>query len=223
MAGHAAQRVADLLRQTLESQGHARVILASAPSQSDMLAVLMQAEFDWSRVTIFHMDEYLGLSGVHPASFGHYQRTHVLNRITPEAFHAIDGETSQPAMECDRYARLLSECPIDLVCLGIGENGHLAFNDPPTADFADPVWVKVVDLDPVCRQQQVNDGCFATLEDVPRHAITLTIPALMSAGALVCVVPGPQSCRRTSGVGRPHLNGLSGQHPAPARKRGSLP
>ncbi|MEO8352816.1 MAG: glucosamine-6-phosphate deaminase [Chthoniobacteraceae bacterium] len=192
MAGHAVQRIANRLRQALDSQENARVILASAPSQDEMLAALTNAELDWARVTIFHMDEYLGLSSVHPASFGHYQRMHVLNRITPGEFHPIDGETSEPAKECERYTGLLVERPIDLVCLGIGENGHLAFNDPPTADFSDPAWVKVVELDPACRQQQVNDGCFAALEDVPRQAITLTIPALMSARAVVAVVPGPR-------------------------------
>lgn len=194
MGQSAARRAADILRAAIASRGHARVILASAPSQDEMLAALTEAELDWPRITIFHMDEYLGLPASHPASFRHYQAAHVLNRIAPRAFHEIRGESPDPAAECERYAALLSESPIDLVCLGIGENGHLAFNDPPAA-FDDPHWVKIVELDRACRRQQVHDGCFPALADVPAKAITLTLPALMSATAAVCVVPGPRKAR----------------------------
>ena len=176
----------------IERNGAARIILASAPSQNETLAALLAEPLDWSRVTIFHMDEYLGLAADHPQTFRAYQRERVLSKITPRAFHGIAGESADAAAECARYAALLAAAPIDVCCLGIGENGHLAFNDPPVADFADAALVKVVELDDMCRRQQVNDGCFPALADVPTHAITLTIPALMAAHALFCSVPGPR-------------------------------
>jgi glucosamine-6-phosphate deaminase len=193
MGAAAAKRAASILRRAISDKGFARVILASAPSQDEVLAALTAApELDWSRVTIFHMDEYVGLTGEDPASFRKYQSRHVLSQVHPAAFHGIRGEAPDVFEECLRYARLLAEAPIDLVCMGIGENGHIAFNDPPVADFQDTMAVKVVDLDDACRRQQVNDGCFPDFDAVPRQAITLTCPTLMSARALVCVVPGPR-------------------------------
>jgi glucosamine-6-phosphate deaminase len=192
MGKAAGEHAARAIRAAIEKNGQARVILASAPSQDETLATLVAASIDWSRVRIFHMDEYLGLPADHPQTFRAYQRARVLSHIRPMTFHGIAGERNDAAEECARYARLLDEAPIDVCCLGIGENGHLAFNDPPVADFDDPALVKVVELDLPCRQQQVNDGCFPTLDAVPTHAITLTIPALMSAGTLVCTVPGPR-------------------------------
>ncbi len=192
MGRAAAADAAAAINRALASRGDARVILASAPSQNELLEHLIAAAVDWSKVTIFHMDEYVGLDAQHPASFRHYQQEHVLSRIQPRAFHGIRGESPDSEAECRRYAALLAEAPIDVVCLGIGENGHLAFNDPPVADFDDPALVKVVELDEICRQQQVNDGCFSDLDVVPRHAITLTIPALLGGGDLICVVPGPR-------------------------------
>jgi glucosamine-6-phosphate deaminase len=188
----AGEHAVHAILEALARHGSARIILASAPSQSEMLATLLAAPIDWARVTIFHMDEYLGLPAGHPQTFRAFQQAHVLSKITPAAFHGIAGESTDPTAECARYAALLAEGPIHLCCLGIGENGHLAFNDPPVADFADPVAVKVVELDTECRQQQVNDGCFPTLAEVPTHALTLTIPALMRAESLVCTVPGPR-------------------------------
>lgn len=176
----------------IASRGEARIILASAPSQNEVLDSLTRARIAWERVTIFHMDEYVGLSPDHPATFQAYQREHVLSRIAPRAFHGIRGDAPDLDEECRRYADLLSEGPMDVVCLGIGENGHLAFNDPPVADFWDQKMVKVVELDHACRQQQVNDGCFPDLDSVPTHAITLTIPALLRGNELFCVVPGPR-------------------------------
>ncbi len=190
MGTRAGAHAAQAIRAAIKRNGAARIILASAPSQSETLAALLASAVDWSRVTIFHMDEYLGLPVEHPQTFRSYQRTHVLSKITPHAFHGIAGESADA--ECARYSALLREAPIDVCCLGIGENGHLAFNDPPVADFADPALVKVVELDATCRQQQVNDGCFPTLAAVPTHALTLSIPALMSARALICTVPGPR-------------------------------
>jgi len=191
----AAQAAEQHLSNALAARNSARVILASAPSQNELLDALIASTIEWSRVTIFHMDEYVGLAADHPATFRGYQREHVLSRIRPAAFHGIQGEVSDSAAECARYSTLLREAPIDLVCLGIGENGHLAFNDPPVADFADPAWVKPVELDALCRQQQVNDGCFPMLASVPVTALTLTIPALFSARAIVGAVPGPRKAR----------------------------
>ncbi|MFM9030071.1 MAG: 6-phosphogluconolactonase, partial [Opitutaceae bacterium] len=132
------------------------------------------------------MDDYVGLAGTHPQSFRTYLREHLLRHVKVGAFHPIPAEEPDTAGVCARDTALLAEKPIDLICLGIGENGHIAFNDPPVADFADPHLIKIVELDHACRQQQVNDGCFKTLEEVPTHAITLTIPALMRGKSLHC-------------------------------------
>ncbi|HTB84572.1 MAG TPA: glucosamine-6-phosphate deaminase [Candidatus Sulfotelmatobacter sp.] len=191
MGAIAAVAAAEILRSAIQRQGFARIIVASAPSQNELIAGLAMAPgIDWSRVTVFHMDEYVGISESNPASFRNYQQRHLLNQVKPAVFVGIRGEMSDPEAECARYSVLLAEAPVDLVCMGVGENGHIAFNDPPVADFADPKRVKVVELDDVCRQQQVNDGCFPDFKSVPRQAITLTCSMLMSGRALVCVVPG---------------------------------
>ncbi len=216
MGANAGAHAARAISAAIERHGAARIILASAPSQNETLAELLASRVDWSRVTIFHMDEYAGLAADHPQTFRAYQCAHVLSRITPFAFHGIAGERADTAAECARYSALLNEAPIDVCCLGIGENGHLAFNDPPVADFADPALVKLVELDAACRQQQVNDGCFPTLAAVPTHALTLTIPAIMSARELVCSVPGP---RKTAAV-RATLHGeISTSCPASILRR----
>lgn len=191
----AAADAAAELRAVLERQGAARVILASAPSQVETLQGVLAAGLDWSRITIFHMDEYVGLNAQAPASFRYFQKQNVLSRVQPAAFHGLRGEAPDANAECQRYAALLAEAPIDVVCLGIGENGHLAFNDPPVADFHDPVLVKLVELDDACRHQQVNDGCFPNFAAVPQHALTLTIPALLAGRALFCAVPGPRKAQ----------------------------
>lgn len=193
----AGTAVAATLRDLLAGRATVRMIFAAAPSQHELLATLREAPgIDWSRVVAMHMDEYLDLPAAAPQRFGHFLRRHLFDHARPGAVHLLaagaiagDAEAAVRA-ECARYAALLAE-PIDIVCLGIGENGHLAFNDPPVADFADPALVKPVDLDLACRRQQVNDGCFPTLADVPRRAITLTIPALLSGRHLFCAVPGP--------------------------------
>ena len=193
MGAAAAARAADILRAAIAAKGSARIIVASAPSQDELLAGLTAAPgIDWSKVTVFHMDEYVGLPAGHPATFRAYQEQHLLAKVQPAAFHGIRGEAADPQAECARYAALMGEAPIDLVCMGIGENGHIAFNDPPVADFGDPAAVKVVELDEACRRQQVNDGCFPDIASVPRFAISLTCPTLMSGETLVCVVPGPR-------------------------------
>jgi glucosamine-6-phosphate deaminase len=168
-----------------------RMIFGAAPSQNEMLAALVaEPGIDWGRVTAFHMDEYLGLPPAAPQRFGLWLKRALFDRVPFGAVHPIAPEPD-PEAGIAAYAGLLAAAPIDAVCLGIGVNGHLAFNDPPVADFADPLDVKIVELDAVCRRQQVDDGAFAREADVPRRAITLTIPRLLRADRLFCVVPGP--------------------------------
>ena len=186
-----AARFAQRLRRVLGEQGRASVIFASAPSQNEFTAALRQVDVDWSRVTAFHMDEYVGLAEDHPESFRRYIREHLLDHVPIGAFHGIRGEAADPEAESARYAALLAGHPPALVALGIGENGHLAFMDPPVCDFHDPLDVKVVELDQVCRMQQVHDGCFPRFEDVPTHAISLTVPVFLRTAHTVVSVPGP--------------------------------
>ena len=194
--GRAAARAAlASLHEAIARQGEARVIFACAPSQDEFLAALVRPELsgaalDWSRVTAFHMDDYIGLQGDHPQSFRAYLRSHLLSRVKVGRFYPLEAEDADSPAVCARYAHLLRAAPIDLICMGVGENGHIAFNDPPVADFNDPLDVKVVLLDDQCRQQQVDDECFARFDDVPEQAITLTVPRLMRATKLFCVVPG---------------------------------
>ncbi|MGD7788679.1 6-phosphogluconolactonase [Propionibacteriaceae bacterium Y1700] len=189
MGARAAQDVADELRARLAKQDIVRMIFAAAPSQSDALAALASAEgIDWSRVHAFHMDEYIGLPADHEAGFGNWLRSHIFDRLPLGRVELLwPGDDPQAAAKT--YAAKLTEAPIDLVLMGVGQNGHIAFNDPPVADFDDPVAVKVVELDDVCRQQQVDDDCFDTFDDVPTHALTVTVPALISGERLFCVVP----------------------------------
>lgn len=185
-----AMEVRDYLIEVLEKKGRATAILATGNSQIQFLARLVaMGGVDWSRVTLFHMDEYLGLDGSHPASFRRYMRERVEALVKPRAFHYLNGDCDQPLDEVDRYTQLLREQSIDLCCLGIGENGHLAFNDPPVARFDDPRWVKIVKLDDACKMQQVKEGHFPSLQAVPPYALTLTIPALCSAARMMCVAP----------------------------------
>jgi len=190
LAADAAQIAQEHLQAVLAARGAARVILGSATSQVQFLAALVARRgLDWSRLTLFHMDEYLGLTDQHAASLRRFLREQVARFVRPQAFHYLEGDTLEPLKECERYGRLLRAAPIDLCCLGIGENGHLAFNDPPAADFQDPSTVKLVKLDLPCRRQQVGEGCFPNVEAVPQYAFTLTIPALCAASKLLCVVP----------------------------------
>ncbi|WP_395818824.1 glucosamine-6-phosphate deaminase [Devosia sp.] len=189
MGAAAATEIASELRRLLSSQAAVRMIFASAPSQSDVLGALVRADgIDWSRVTAFHMDEYIGLTKAAPQRFANWLDEFVFSKLPLAAAHRID-PGANPAATARDYAQLLSQAPIDLVQLGIGVNGHIAFNDPPVADFGDPLDVKVVDLDLECRQQQVDDDCFSSLADVPAQAITLTVPRLLRANKLFCMVP----------------------------------
>ena len=170
-----------------------RMIFAAAPSQQETLAALArETGIDWSRVTAFHMDEYVGLPANAPQRFGNWLQRELFGRIAFGEVHLLEpGDTDATAEQAaTRYEALLAEAPIDIVCMGIGVNGHLAFNDPPVADFNDQHGVKIVELDQVCRQQQVDDDCFARFEDVPVRAITLTIPRLLECAEIFCVVPG---------------------------------
>ena len=190
MGQSAAHDVAECIRQKIQKQGFVRMIFAAAPSQSDMLASLIESpSIDWSCVTAFHMDEYIGLSEDAPQCFASWLDTHLFGWLPFQKVHPIIPQ-SNPLQAANAYANLLNEKPIDIVCLGIGVNGHIAFNDPPVADFEDRVDVKIVELDAICRQQQVDDQCFAQLDLVPLQAITLTIPRLLRAEHLFCVVPG---------------------------------
>lgn len=180
------------LREMLAEGREAAVIFASAASQVECLAALRaEPGIDWPRVTAFHMDEYAGMAETHPASFRRFLREHLLDLVPLKVFYGLRGEAPDPGAECRRYAALLAAHRPGLVILGIGENGHLAFNDPPVADFNDPLVVKEVELDAICRTQQVHDGAFARLDEVPATALTLTISALMAVPRAVAVVPGP--------------------------------
>jgi glucosamine-6-phosphate deaminase len=190
MGARAALRVAGKVNELLREKLSVNIIFAAAPSQNEFLEALRAAPIDWSRVRAFHMDEYIGLDSDAVQGFGNFLRVRLFDRLPFLSVHTIDGGAEDPDKECARYAALLQQYPPDIVCMGIGENAHIAFNDPPVADFTDPYLVKVVELDPACRQQQVNDGCFSELSLVPTHAITLTVPMLMSGGSIYCIVPG---------------------------------
>lgn len=185
----AARDIGVALRRGLREKQSLRMILAAAPSQSEMLAALAcEPDIDWHRVTAFHMDEYIDLPEAAPQHFGTWLERAFFDHVPAAKFHLIK-PGKDPEAACRAYASILDEAPIDLVLLGIGTNGHLAFNDPP-ADLNDPLAVKVVKLDQMCREQQVLDGCFATLDDVPKRAVTLTVPTLLAGHELFCCVPG---------------------------------
>ena len=192
----AAREVAKAIAARQAEAGRANLIFAAAPSQDEFLQSLAgPGVVDWSRVFVFQMDAYLGLKADHPASFRRYLREHLFDQVGLQAdrIRLIPGEdVKRPLATCLLYESLLLASPTDIVCAGIGENGHLAFNDPPVADFLDPVRVKPVRLDHACRVQQVNDGCFTTIDDVPTHAYTLTIPALLGARVVSLCVTGPR-------------------------------
>jgi len=193
MGEAAAQAFADLVRGLGGGKGPLNVVFAAAPSQDELLAALAErTDINWERIQAFHMDEYIGLPVDDPRRFARYLDTHIFDCVPFLSTHYLDPGGGAPAPElARRYEQLLRANPIHLVCLGIGENGHIAFNDPAVANFDDPQWVKIVELEESCRLQQVHDGCFAALADVPTHALTLTVPALMAAKAMICVVPGP--------------------------------
>ena len=190
--GRAAAKVAaEKMRELLGKQKSINVAFAAAPSQNEFLeALIKEPGIDWQRVRAFHLDEYLGLASDAPQRFAVFLDEHIFGKGNFGQIHYLRGDADSPEQEAQRYTELLQRYPLDIAFIGIGENGHIAFNDPPVADFDDPHWVKSVTLDEICRQQQVNDGCFPTIDDVPKQALTLTIPAVMSAGVIYCMVPG---------------------------------
>jgi glucosamine-6-phosphate deaminase len=191
MGNAAASVIAAEIRRAIQERGRAVVILASAPSQNEFLANLADApDIDWSRVMAFHLDEYLGMDDRAPQSFRRFLIDRLVNKVPLGEFHGLRGDAPDAAVEANRYAELLRDNPPDFAVLGIGENGHLAFIDPPFCDFNDRLAVKVVELDEVCRNQQVHDGAFASLDEVPRNALSLTIPTLMARPKLFAIAPG---------------------------------
>ncbi len=190
MGKAAAEDICVLIRSLLAEKDSIRMIFAAAPSQSDFLAAFTADEtIEFSRIHAFHMDEYIGLASDAPQGFGNFLRRELFEKVRFASVSYINGNAKSIDEECDRYAALLTESPIDIICMGIGENGHIAFNDPPVADLHDEKIVKAVKLDEVCRQQQVNDGCFKSIAEVPTHAITLTVPTLTNADHHLCIVP----------------------------------
>ncbi len=191
MGIQAASEAAICLKQLLKEKDIANIIFAAAPSQNEFLDALSQMEdIDWKRVNAFHMDEYIGLEKDAPQGFGNFLQRHIFSKVPFRNVFFLNGQAENIQEACREYTSLLQNNPTDIVFMGIGENGHIAFNDPHVADFQDPHLVKVVDLDEKCRQQQVNDGCFANIDKVPTHALTLTVPALYRADYLFCIVPG---------------------------------
>lgn len=177
------------------NEPYINIIFAAAPSQNEFLAALIEKDIDWPRINAFHMDEYIGLDADAPQGFGNFLKSGLFDKVNFRAVNYINGNASDAAQECERYENLLKKFPPHMVCMGIGENTHLAFNDPHVADFNDKKLVKVVDLDEACRQQQVNDGCFTDISEVPEFAITLTIPTLFSGKYLFCMVPGEKKAQ----------------------------
>ena len=166
------------------------MIFAAAPSQNEVLASLCEYnDIPWERVNAFHMDEYIGLDKDAKQGFGNFLKEHIFSKLNFKSVSYIYGQATDYDEECKRYTTLLKENKPDIVVMGIGENGHIAFNDPPVADFNDSKVVKVVELDEVCRNQQVHDGCFNSLSEVPKYAFSLTVPALMNGLYLFCIVP----------------------------------
>ena len=217
LATDAAEAAAAAIDAAVRARGVAHVMLATGNSQLAFLdALTHRAGIDWRAVIGFHMDEYVGIPGDHPASFRRYLRERVVDVVHPGAFEYVEGDAPDPVAECGRYAGLLAAHPLDVCCLGIGENGHLAFNDPPVADFDDPVAVKVVELDEACRRQQVGEGHFADLDAVPRRAITVTIPALLAAARVLAVVP---EARKEAAVTAALTGPVSPACPASALRR----
>ncbi len=189
MGVDSAKQVAEVINNAIKQNGVANVVFAAAPSQDDMLKSLLEQDIDWSKVRAFHQDEYIGIADDEPAGFGNFLDRAIFKKVNFKEIHYLRCKADEADAKCAEYTKLLTDYPVDIILLGIGENGHLAFNDPAVADFEDPKMIKVVELDDVCRQQQVNDGCFATLNDVPTKAMSLTMSFIMSVPHAVCVVP----------------------------------
>ncbi|MBQ4053139.1 MAG: glucosamine-6-phosphate deaminase [Clostridia bacterium] len=209
MGEAAARDIKAKIAELLSQKAEINMIFAAAPSQNDVLKSLVEDKsIEWNRVNAYHMDEYIGLDKDAPQGFGNFLKEHIFGLVPFKSVHYIDITATNPEKEADRYGKLLDENPTDIVVMGIGENGHIAFNDPPVADFKDEKTVKPVKLDEVCRQQQVNDGCFASIDEVPTHAMTLTVPTLVRAPYLFCIVPAPTKAKAVYET----LNGSIDEH-----------
>ena len=189
MGKAAAEDAAKRIKAIIEEKGEANVVFAAAPSQNDLLENLLKQDIDWTKVRGFHQDEYVGIDASEPAGFGNFLRRAIFDKVAFKELNYLLCEADKAQEKCEAYTELLKKYPIDLIFLGIGENGHLAFNDPAVADFNDPKMVKIVELDDVYRQQQVNDGCFPNLDAVPKNAMTMTMSLIMSIPQAICVVP----------------------------------
>ena len=209
MGEAAARDIKAKIAQLLSEKAEINMIFAAAPSQNDVLKALVEdTSIEWNRVNAYHMDEYIGLDKDAPQGFGNFLKAHIFGLVPFKSVNYIDITATDPEAEAARYGALLDENPTDIVVMGIGENGHIAFNDPPVADFKDEKTVKPVKLDEVCRQQQVNDGCFASIDKVPTHAMTLTVPTLVRAPYLFCIVPAPTKAKAVYET----LNGSIDEH-----------
>lgn len=216
----AANDVAKKIKELIAEQDNVNIIFAAAPSQNEFLDALSKAEgIDWTRVNAFHMDEYIGLSPLAPQRFGQFLKTRLFDKIPLKKVYYMNGYKKDEANEmCDHYADLLVKHPADIVCMGIGENAHIAFNDPHVADFNDQKLVKLVELEEVSRMQQVHDDCFDRIEDVPKKAVTLTVPALLQARYIFCIVPGINKAEAVyhtlyDGVSEKYPSSILRQHP----------
>ena len=189
MGIEAAKQASGWINEVIALKGEANIIFAAAPSQNDFLASLIKEDVDWAKVNAFHMDEYIGLSEDAPQGFANFLRRAIFDLVPFKNVFCFNGQNESPEAECKRYTDLLFKYPVDIIFMGIGENGHIAFNDPGVAKFDDPETVKIAKLDEVCRNQQVNDGCFASIDLVPTHAYTLTVPIMMQAPKMMLVVP----------------------------------
>jgi glucosamine-6-phosphate deaminase len=198
--GHQAARLGTAaIRDAIAQRGAANIIVATGASQFATLAALIESDLDWSKVTGFHLDEYLNLPVTHPASFRKYLKERFVDRVPLAAFHYVNGEAADPKAECDRLGKLIAQHPIDVAFVGIGENGHLAFNDPP-ANFTTDEPYLVVDLDDACRQQQFGEGWFPTFEDVPRRAISMSVRQILKTNEIVCSVPDARKAEAVRGA-----------------------
>jgi len=217
MGKSAAADIKACILSLLETKETINMIFAAAPSQNEVLyALATDKEIPWNRVNAFHMDEYIGLSKDAPQGFGNFLKAHIFGLADFKSVNYIDISAPDADAECERYSALLKEYPTDIVVMGIGENGHIAFNEPPVADFNDAKMVKPVALDEICRNQQVNDGCFAKPDDVPKTAITLTVPTLFAGNHLFCIVPAKTKANAV----RATLCGEIGEHcPATVLRR----
>ncbi len=210
----AAQRASAILKAAISKNGRAWLIMATGNSQEDLVAALVKVpDLDWSRLEVFHMDEYVNLPETDRGCLKHWLKTHFVEVVHPGKVHYLDGNAADLDAECRRYEQLLRTAPVNLCTLGIGENGHIAFNDPHVADFHDPLGIKRVDLDERCRRQQAGEGHFTDFAAVPSEAVTLTCPLLMSSENLICCVP---EARKAEAV----KNALEG--PVSTRCPGSL-